>query len=205
MTTMLDTESDTHQEQDKPFRLLDLPPELWVNIGQLAVDEAAHSTRDYDEKALSEIDFSTWPWTENTAEQNKRLAQPAITKVCRVLRQELLPYHYEANVSLAIFGCLIDWFPDRVNPWLSAIGRESRQKLRLAYLMCYGDSDGPSDDTEFDTLEEEVRELFFADQILVEIGPSVAISETSKEYQEYISFLGGPCCFQDRARKITFI
>ncbi|KXS93888.1 hypothetical protein AC578_1697 [Pseudocercospora eumusae] len=196
MATALDGKGDSHEEQDKPFRLLDLPPELWVEIGQMAVDEAAQSIRDYGEKlkVRSKVDFGVWPWTWSTAEQNKRLAQPAITKVCRALRQELLPYHYEAHVPLAICGCLIDWTPDRVKPWLLAIGRESRQKLRLVYLMCYEDTD-----------EEDVRETFFADQILVEIGPSVAISETSKEYQEYLSFVGEPCCGQDRARKITFI
>ncbi|KAK4612309.1 hypothetical protein CLAFUW4_13025 [Fulvia fulva] len=73
----------------KPFRLLDLPPELWIRIGKFAIDvyprvasRFARSSRGY---SPSRRHFPL---------------QPGITRVCTMLRAELLPYYYRTRIRL---------------------------------------------------------------------------------------------------------
>ncbi|EME87732.1 uncharacterized protein MYCFIDRAFT_75576 [Pseudocercospora fijiensis CIRAD86] len=85
----------------QPFRLLDLPDELWVKIGKFAVT--------YSDVILINQDLRVKEPTEarkNDDDGNQRCEkecciikrdQPAITKTCRLLRTELLPEYYKLN------------------------------------------------------------------------------------------------------------
>lgn len=102
----------TH-EQCEPFRLLDLPPELWSTIGKMVVDTVP-------------IDpLENWCWQE----LERKVRQPAICSVCRCLRAELLGYFYGARIAFPLDA-------DYLGPvfWLSAIGPENRRSLRRVLL-----------------------------------------------------------------------
>ncbi|KAF7188661.1 hypothetical protein HII31_09913 [Pseudocercospora fuligena] len=204
MATSAEATDNGSDGQEKPFRLLDLPPELWIKIGQMAVDDATEPNKCLAREKESAEDVSgAWPLdSETTVGESQRVLQPAITKTCRILRRELLPYHYENNVTLVLIECLQYWEREKINKWLAAIGTESRKKIRCAYLMIRQGSKHRLcvEDT------GEVREFFFGNQMAVEIGPPVAIPETPKDFQDYYYYhLGGPCCGQEWARKIKFI
>ncbi|KAK6440712.1 hypothetical protein LTR95_003071 [Oleoguttula sp. CCFEE 5521] len=80
------------------FRLLDLPPELWLAIGTYAV-------------LKSPLNVTL---AETNKLQAKMVAQPAITRTCRILRNELLPIFYNRNSFAALHlhrvSCIRKWF-----------------------------------------------------------------------------------------------
>ncbi|KAK4891953.1 hypothetical protein LTR27_009478 [Elasticomyces elasticus] len=80
MPFMAPKKGSTEMSQTTPpaFRLLDLPPELFVRIGRYAIP--------YN-RTLS----------LGTNGNGRLVLQPAITRVCKVLREELLPVFYSRN------------------------------------------------------------------------------------------------------------
>ncbi|KAK4497310.1 hypothetical protein PRZ48_011760 [Zasmidium cellare] len=110
---------DAKPENDpEPFRLLDLPPELWVKIGKYAIDDAPKVTEQNFLEA-SDIKHSEWA---SVKEARAALIQPAITKICQVMRNELLPYYYQAKFHV-VFNTLADHLIyDVFAEWLSAGG-----------------------------------------------------------------------------------
>nr|OQO20023.1 hypothetical protein B0A51_13843 [Rachicladosporium sp. CCFEE 5018] len=80
------------------FRLLDLPPEIWLAIGAYAVLKSPLNV--------------TLAVTNDL--QAKMVAQPAITRTCRLLRKELLPVFYKRNSFSALHfskvSCIRKWF-----------------------------------------------------------------------------------------------
>ncbi|EME48264.1 hypothetical protein DOTSEDRAFT_78310 [Dothistroma septosporum NZE10] len=79
---------------DKPCPLLDLPPELWVKIGKLAIDEAPTYT-DGGRSLLSPV----------RQYHIKRLVgtdRPAVTRTCAMLCAESLPYYYRTKVDIVV-------------------------------------------------------------------------------------------------------
>lgn len=102
----------------KPFRLLDLPPELWIRIGKFAIDvyprvasRFARSSRGY---SPSRRHFPL---------------QPGITRVCTMLRAELLPYYYRTRIRLEVSHHVVE-----VGRWLRHIGPANRKLLRVLWL-----------------------------------------------------------------------
>ncbi|KAK3618419.1 hypothetical protein LTR56_024642 [Elasticomyces elasticus] len=101
-----------------PFRLLDLPPELWSRIVR-----------------------SSW----SREEVRLRLKQPAISRTSRILREETLSAFYTDSygwyVTRDTTTLLIDWLgavPERYRVSLDVvvtlIGRELRQDLGIALI-----------------------------------------------------------------------
>lgn len=97
----------------QPFRLLDLPPEIWSKIGRLVVDGAAICTQDTITKAK----------------------RPAITRTCLVLRNELLPYFYRTKVRICV--CLLGSKMKIIGKWLRSIDvmRRSSVKVLTVWIM----------------------------------------------------------------------
>ncbi|KAK4497316.1 hypothetical protein PRZ48_011766 [Zasmidium cellare] len=72
---------DAQEPELKHFRLFDLPPELWIKIGKMAIDDSP-AIKNYEIHCRRTI---------------KSLAALAYT--CRALRKELLPYYCETKIS----------------------------------------------------------------------------------------------------------
>ncbi|KAI6870175.1 hypothetical protein KC338_g2741 [Hortaea werneckii] len=114
------------KQGSKVSRLLDLPPEIWSNIGRLVIDCAGTVN-------LSEIYSS---FAENTFLPG--LQQPAITRVCGSLRQELLPYYYRTCIQFEIWPDFASSTGQRLDPrldWLVTIGRSNRKHIRGISLI----------------------------------------------------------------------
>ena len=105
-----------------PFRLLDLPPELWLRICEFAVIKSRP------------IQIGREP---DPADQMAMVSQPDITRTCRLLRSEGLPLFYSANVfeMYHYFGIPC---PRR---WILAIGEGNRQRMRTMTVVsgCHKD------------------------------------------------------------------
>jgi hypothetical protein len=71
-----------HELPTKPFRLLHLPPEIWLQICHHAVVQT------------NPIVITASPTSSG---QELIVQQPALTRTCRLLRSELLPFFYHHN------------------------------------------------------------------------------------------------------------
>ncbi|KJX93097.1 hypothetical protein TI39_contig4414g00001 [Zymoseptoria brevis] len=106
-----------HGEQ--PFRLFDLPDELWVKIGQMATEDLpAIELFLPDRHPSSHHELSTL---------SSKLKTPAILQSCSALRKELRLHYYGSNKirvtidELSAVGSL--------RPYLQAIGSNARRLL----------------------------------------------------------------------------
>lgn len=104
-----------HSDHDlllrSPFRLFDLPPELWLRICELAVIKATpiqcgRESRLRDSAAI--------------------VRQPAIIRTCRLLRREGLPIFYAAND----FEMVHSYNVPCPRAWLAAIGARALAGMR---------------------------------------------------------------------------
>ncbi|KAF2773401.1 hypothetical protein EJ03DRAFT_131248 [Teratosphaeria nubilosa] len=102
-------------QQEQPFRLLDLPPELWSNICKLAV--------------LSE-DTIVFELAKPRSQNQIAVGQPSITQVCRLLRAEALPLFYALNVFRVQDEDDGTEASSRLQCWLRGIGLKNRGYLR---------------------------------------------------------------------------
>ncbi|KAK0271914.1 hypothetical protein LTR35_009362 [Friedmanniomyces endolithicus] len=128
---MLPTTAD-----DEPFSLLTLPPEIWARIGKKVIDSAPR--------------VQGWPFMGPIAllrshqEAAAKLCQPAITRTCRALRAELLPYFYASRIRFNIyFRHHQAYTDDPMNQdkcaWLKSMGSAGRQCLTEVALCCEPD------------------------------------------------------------------
>lgn len=102
-------------DTSQPFRLLDLPPEIWSRIGKFAIDN---------------VKRMTW-WDLVNANASSR--QPSITRTCICLRKELLPYYYCTKIEVIIGWCdLHTW-----SPWLRALSPASRRLIHGLLMDCF--------------------------------------------------------------------
>ena len=104
----------------KPFRLLDLPPELWSRICRLA---AAYEDPRVLDGNLMRFDFA------------RRVAQPAITKVCGAIRDESLPAFYASPFLYCLDGLK---FPLRLSEWSYRLTASRRSMLRNLTIRSTG-------------------------------------------------------------------
>ncbi|KAM3418922.1 hypothetical protein BST61_g4880 [Cercospora zeina] len=93
-----------------PFRLLDLPPELWIRVCELAV------IRPKSIVLGRESDF---------ADMAKIVRQPNITRACRLLRSEALPVFYGLNEFEMVHNYLVPC----PRHFLIAIGATNLRKI----------------------------------------------------------------------------
>ncbi|TKA31793.1 hypothetical protein B0A50_01872 [Salinomyces thailandicus] len=112
--------------QHQPFRLLDLPPELWTRICQLditrppstVITKAAHA---------------------NTV--CRQTTQPPLTRTSRLLRSETLPIFYNLHTFVIVDNYAdVD---DGVVKWLDSIGKRNRRCLKRLYLACRQEEEEP--------------------------------------------------------------
>ncbi|KAI6798132.1 hypothetical protein KC363_g717 [Hortaea werneckii] len=101
---------------NKPFRLLDLPPELWARICTLAILDPADIT----------IQHAYHPNLVCS-----QTLQPPLTRTCRVLRGECVPLFYKL-VNFIILDEYVD--VDGNLKWLRSLGKENRRRFQRLYL-----------------------------------------------------------------------
>ena len=99
------------------FRLLDLPVEMWTHICQLAI------SRPEPIKVFNKL----CPRLNAAA-----VAQPPITRTCKLIRAETLPLFYEKHIFLVHRQ---NSMPRQLCAWLLAIGPTNRAHLRHLYSM----------------------------------------------------------------------
>ncbi|UJO23814.1 uncharacterized protein CLAFUR5_12682 [Fulvia fulva] len=133
----------TEASDEQPKRsLLDLPAELWSKIGKLAIENSPFfRTSSLDEPDFDLIAQEKW-------QRMLRLHQPAITRTCRALREELLPYFYQQRVIMneAPFA---SWeHVHRLGQFLRAIGRDNRRHVTGGQVFSYDDTAGGTEKLE---------------------------------------------------------
>ncbi|EME39825.1 hypothetical protein DOTSEDRAFT_27779 [Dothistroma septosporum NZE10] len=121
----------------KPFRLLHLPPELWGTIDKLAVDDYYQL---WSKIAKYAIDISPRTfWSTIASRSPDAIVSPPLAKVCRSLRQEILPYYYSTRVE--IHNIHLDSRKEVVNigKWVTTVDGEYRRHIRGVTAMFCGE------------------------------------------------------------------
>ena len=107
----------------KPFRLLDLPPELWIKIGKLMIDESTSCTANKD----------TWRRALKLPNRDYLCNSdpPAILHTCGLLRFELTPYYYRTKVDISALYRRKNnfWGLDAVGKWLRSADPVNRRMI----------------------------------------------------------------------------
>ncbi|KAK4497317.1 hypothetical protein PRZ48_011767 [Zasmidium cellare] len=101
----------------KPFRLLDLPPELWIKIGQMTIDALA---------PIENKDIITWSRSWHTGKKPNQ--KPTLALTCHQLHAELMPYFY--NTKMKLTWELNSYFEVHLGKWLNCIGAENRKHVK---------------------------------------------------------------------------
>ncbi|KAK4612110.1 hypothetical protein CLAFUW4_13356 [Fulvia fulva] len=112
----IDDQVKMPSSKQKRTSLLDLPAEIWSQIGKLVID-----------------DTLSYTYTMAIQRPPERPHQPPITRVCRVLRVELLHYFYSTKIDI----CGAFEVPAsshislvKVGNWLRQMGPDNRRSLR---------------------------------------------------------------------------
>ncbi|KAK3622328.1 hypothetical protein LTR56_018162 [Elasticomyces elasticus] len=103
--------------ESTPFRLLELPPELWSRIVRSSI--TANQT------------LIPWHWLRE--EVMMRMKQPAIARTSRIVREETLSTFYTKSYG---------WYVNRNNAslfidWLRAIPEQHRTSLDIIITLLY--------------------------------------------------------------------
>ncbi|KXT19032.1 hypothetical protein AC579_8723 [Pseudocercospora musae] len=152
----------------QPFRLLDLPAELWVRIGKFAVTYPGNILINQDQPTEARIeDYDGRQRCEKKCCIIKR-DQPAITKTSHALRNELLPQYYKRNTFH-----ILNQMTTNLNAlnWLEAIGKRNRQALDTIYCS--------TGDTKWVSLRIRVD---FYDPVYAHLKPKAWFKRDSKEF-----------------------
>ncbi|KAF2169751.1 hypothetical protein M409DRAFT_52257 [Zasmidium cellare ATCC 36951] len=110
---------DAAKKEVKPFRLLDLPPELWSKIGKMVIS-----------------DIPEYPMCLLWACRSLDYAAP-ILRTCRVLREELLPSFYEAGLKIS---CCTGIDLDGLKGLLGHMDENARRSMRGVRYTSYDHS-----------------------------------------------------------------
>ncbi|SMR51340.1 unnamed protein product [Zymoseptoria tritici ST99CH_1E4] len=116
-----------HSDQSR-FRLLDLPDELWVKIGQMVVwDEIGRLSHG---SGLRSIFEDATRYLAGTIEKHEvGCAYPAILQTCQRLRNELLPQYYQSLERLPSLDPHDGYIAPAFGSWLRAIDPQLRCHL----------------------------------------------------------------------------
>jgi hypothetical protein len=124
-------------EQQHPFRLMDLPAELWTKIGKMAIEDRpvldpcvlacimAHADTTHQGHGISSDELLM-----DEATRGSSLSPPPITQSCSALRSELLPIFYKTAIRLGLSHSCTTCVRGR-HRYLEAIGPEARAHIRL--------------------------------------------------------------------------
>ncbi|EGP88186.1 uncharacterized protein MYCGRDRAFT_92895 [Zymoseptoria tritici IPO323] len=154
-STQTSAEDESIDNQPQPFRLLDLPDELWTKIGKMVIDDLPSLSINLpptakELKAVGTDDTSkgvdaSLKQADKTAQDmaaskyfHDRLLKsghgaPAILRTCHQLRKELRSYYYHANqvqVTIDLWTCYNKLIIKNVGQYLKMIGPEARRQLR---------------------------------------------------------------------------
>ncbi|KAK3661630.1 hypothetical protein LTR56_000118 [Elasticomyces elasticus] len=159
-------------ESDEVFRLFDLPPELWVRIARLALDDKPK--------------IRAWPKNPQMGTYEQILTQPAITRTCHALRVEILPLFYESHIRFRFYdgldGGRTKQSQRRV--WLRAIGAANRRCLKNIELLAVPeDMVGRQDDKVYNnwmTPSNFLKDLEFDVELGTPIKDTYGGAETEK-------------------------
>ncbi|SMR51352.1 unnamed protein product [Zymoseptoria tritici ST99CH_1E4] len=125
----------TAHPEAQPFRLFDLPDELWVRIGKMVIGDtpAMRVSKVTIRPALE-------PRSRNKSSSKGHgidLNPPAILQTCSALRRELRAEYYRHNVTLvtSVYDDYKDGLQslsatDKLGRWLLMIGPEARREVR---------------------------------------------------------------------------
>ncbi|KAK4631876.1 hypothetical protein CLAFUW4_03886 [Fulvia fulva] len=166
----------------KPFRLLDLPPEIWSKIGMMAIEDTPPCTNASIASAKSpptrhrtfkssSPDIPT-PAIQITCNLSVPLTsqQPPITRVCRVLREELLSQYYRTKVRLSLV--YYDAEASTMGKWLRSIGPENRRLVnRVGIALSPWECSVPHGPEGAGALEQMLKRDWKVD-VEIELGPS---------------------------------
>lgn len=141
---------DSHARTNsyQPFRLLDLPPELWSKIGRIAIDKG---------------DDDPW-WCHISKRSSEAVVAPPIAQTCRALRYELLPYYYETRVEIRDVQLDLGVELRNIGIWLMAVGHAHRACIRnVTVSVASGEAETWESDTmkiwgvDFKLVENRIR------------------------------------------------
>ncbi|KAK4623751.1 hypothetical protein CLAFUW4_05338 [Fulvia fulva] len=157
---------------EQSFGLLDLAPEIWSTIGKLAVDDHPRPHELFH------------PYRGRGAPH-----QPPITRVCRILRGELLPYFYRTWGSH-----MIHWGnAGSTGRWLRAIGVENRRHVRGAFFLASSAHEAVHGKKD---LQRRLKRTWAFD-LRVQANDSASRDSSDRVIYYDIAFIGWPWQWQD--------
>ncbi|SMY24026.1 unnamed protein product [Zymoseptoria tritici ST99CH_1A5] len=119
----------------QPFRLLDLPDELWIKIGKMVIEDlpvtqiTMKTAFDYTTRAYNIPEHFKMPKVLAAG-----VKTPAILHTCSSLRKELRLGYYNSKINI-----LVEFFNGKEDKWvpkyLRAIGTEARKQISGAVDM----------------------------------------------------------------------
>jgi hypothetical protein len=112
-------------EGEQPFRLFALPPELWIKIGKMAIED------------LPTVEI----WAAMIDDKLDRLCAPAVLQTCTALRNELRLEYYRTKVELhsAQFDGSFRLLR-RCGRYLRGVGGHARRQIQTS-VTCYSTGD----------------------------------------------------------------
>ncbi|GIZ37432.1 hypothetical protein CKM354_000087800 [Cercospora kikuchii] len=119
--------SQEHAGEQECFRLFDLPTELIIRVLEFAVVISTKAKPLLIECYLKE----SWP----TACNELSAKQPAITRTCRLFREEGLKLFYTQNIFL---GASSDDDAPALWSWAETIGQKNLQRIQQLYVAWVG-------------------------------------------------------------------
>ncbi|SMR52513.1 unnamed protein product [Zymoseptoria tritici ST99CH_1A5] len=135
------------------FRLFDLPPELWVRIGKMVINDLPALTLGRinfrsERIASFRVGMST-EWGLISSE----LRPPAILQTCSALRNELRNGYYQSKICIMLPLWLSSERVFRLGQYLRMIGPEARRQVQTRNVRCSGQgSEGLYDMTWWETV-----------------------------------------------------
>ncbi|SMR51342.1 unnamed protein product [Zymoseptoria tritici ST99CH_1E4] len=133
--------ADEAQQQQRPFRLFDLPDELWVRIGQMVIDDAPKITL-----WGKRVEFGP-PWSivwgrELWDLEKCDLNPPGILQTCSALRTEFRADYYRQKINISVSAyqgrSTRRESIESIGRFLHAIGPEARKHIRGSYSELLG-------------------------------------------------------------------
>ena len=143
------------------FRLFDLPDELWLLILRLSI------TRPYP------IDPT---WAAAKPKQALIVAQPAITRTCRLLRTEGLPLYYSLNTFESQHRRHVACTRD----WMVAIGQANRKAMGRFWFCCEFESEFWVGQFAMCGIEVRAREAEAGSEVAVRMARKGRLSERAR-------------------------
>ncbi|SMR51351.1 unnamed protein product [Zymoseptoria tritici ST99CH_1E4] len=123
----------------QPFRLMDLPDELWVRIGKMVIeDSAAIEVRhiEWDRNLVVPLKDRHHQRPDGWV-YSSELTPPAILQTCAALRKELRAEYYRAKITISVtrrpmFGSSARRRP-AIGQYLRMIGPDARKMIQATH------------------------------------------------------------------------